>query len=166
MARIRTIKPEFFTSPDVCALGVAARLTFVGLWTICDDHGRCPADARVIKGALWPLDDDVGAADVEDHLAELEKRDMIARYSAGGRAYLCVRAWDRHQRPTHRGRPKYPAPPYQDEEERLGPSLFDQDAGDSPEHSGGLPEGSGEVPEGSGKPPPGTGNREQGTREN
>lgn len=40
MAKIRSIKPDFFTSEDVSALPLRARLTWIGLWTHCDDHGR------------------------------------------------------------------------------------------------------------------------------
>ena len=40
MARIRTIKPEFFTSDDICALSPRARLLYVGLWCEADREGR------------------------------------------------------------------------------------------------------------------------------
>ena len=40
MARIRTIKPEFFTSDDICALSPLARLLYVGLWCEADREGR------------------------------------------------------------------------------------------------------------------------------
>jgi len=40
MARIRTIKPSFFTSLTIADLGLAERLTFIGLWTHVDDEGE------------------------------------------------------------------------------------------------------------------------------
>ena len=40
MARIRTIKPEFFTSDDICALSPRARLLYIGLWCEADREGR------------------------------------------------------------------------------------------------------------------------------
>ena len=40
MARIRTIKPEFFTSEDIVALSPLARLLFIALWCEADREGR------------------------------------------------------------------------------------------------------------------------------
>lgn len=37
MPRIRTIKPEYWTSEQVLDLSIPARLAFIGLWNFCDD---------------------------------------------------------------------------------------------------------------------------------
>jgi hypothetical protein len=97
MARIRTIKPDFFSSLTIAALPLEARLTFIGLWTHVDDEGRCVDDARLVKAALWPLDDRT-AANVETDLQALSEASLITRYTVDGRAYLQVRGWDEHQR--------------------------------------------------------------------
>ena len=39
MARIRTIKPEFWTDEKVVTLPFEARLLFIGMWNFCDDEG-------------------------------------------------------------------------------------------------------------------------------
>jgi hypothetical protein len=39
MAKIRGIKPEFWTDDSLVELSVAARLFFIGLWTFSDDNG-------------------------------------------------------------------------------------------------------------------------------
>jgi len=39
MARIRTIKPEFWTDGDMFKLSRDARLFYIGLWNFCDDNG-------------------------------------------------------------------------------------------------------------------------------
>lgn len=39
MARIRTIKPEFWTAEQVMELSRDARLLFIGMWNFCDDAG-------------------------------------------------------------------------------------------------------------------------------
>jgi hypothetical protein len=110
MARIRTVKPEFFTSLTVAGLSVEARLTFIGLWTHVDDQGRCVDDPRLIKAAVWPLDDRI-SSDVERDLKELTESSLILRYKVGERSYLCVRAWDEHQRINRPTKSKLPAPP-------------------------------------------------------
>lgn len=110
MARIRTIKPEFFTSLTVAGLPVEARLTFVGLWTHVDDEGRCVDDARLVKAAVWPLDDRL-SADVEQDLRALSESSLILRYKVGGRSYLAVRSWCEHQRINRPTKSKLPPPP-------------------------------------------------------
>lgn len=110
MARIRTIKPSFFASEDVSALPLRARLTWIGLWTHCDDQGRCKDNVRLIKAAVWPLDD-VSLRDVEEDLDTLAGAGRIVRYESDGQRCLAVVNWDAHQvinRPTAS---KLPAPP-------------------------------------------------------
>lgn len=96
MPRIRTIKPSFFRSEDVAALPLRARLTWIGLWTHCDDQGRTKDNARLIKGDIWPLDD-VSLADIEEDLETLAAHERIVRYRVGGRRYLEIVNWHDHQ---------------------------------------------------------------------
>ncbi len=110
MARIRTIKPEFFTSLTVASLSLEARLTFIGLWTHVDDEGRCVDDARLIKAAVWPLDDRL-AGDVELDLKALTESSLILRYKVGERSFLAVRTWREHQRINRPTPSRIPPPP-------------------------------------------------------
>lgn len=100
MARMRTLKPEAFSSETLSLAPVVARWTFAGLWTYVDDEGRGKADPRLIKAALWPLDDDVTADEVAEHLDILEKLDLLCRYECAGRRYLHVVNFHEHQRPN------------------------------------------------------------------
>jgi hypothetical protein len=109
MARIRTIKPEFFTSLTIADLPLTARLTFIGLWTHVDDAGRCIDDARLIKAALWPLDDRT-AADIENDLKELTESSLITRYTLNRKRYLAITNWSEHQRINRPSPSKLPAP--------------------------------------------------------
>lgn len=110
MPRIRSIKPEFFASEDVSALPLRARLTWIGLWTQCDDHGRTKDQARIIKGAIWPLDD-VSLRHIEEDLMALEDAGRIVRYEFDRARFLAVVNWHYHQKPNRVGKPKHPAPP-------------------------------------------------------
>lgn len=110
MARMRTIKPGFFTSEDVSALPFRARLTWIGLWTHCDDHGRTKELVKLIKAAVWPLDD-VSLRDVEDDLAALEQGGAIVRYQVSGSRFVAVQNWHFHQKPNRPTESKIPAPP-------------------------------------------------------
>lgn len=110
MARIRTIKPDFFTSDTVSALPLRARLTWIGLWTHCDDYGRCRDNVKLIKAAVWPQDD-VSIKDIEADLNTLADRRVILRYTVDDKNYLVVTNWDEHQRVHHPSQSKIPPPP-------------------------------------------------------
>jgi hypothetical protein len=96
MARIRSIKPSFFRSEDVSALPLRARLTWIGLWTQCDDAGRAKDNARLIKADIWPLDS-VTLRDIEEDLETLAGHGRIVRYEVDGRRYLEIVNWGDHQ---------------------------------------------------------------------
>lgn len=110
MPRIRSIKPNFFKSEDVSSLPFRARLTWVGLWTQCDDHGRYKDSVRLIKGDIWPLDD-VSLRDIEEDLSILEEQRRLVRYEVDGKRYLAIVNWHAHQAINRPGKPKHPAPP-------------------------------------------------------
>lgn len=108
VARIRTIKPEFFTSLTIDRLSLTAQRTFVGLWTYCDDEGRGLDDARLVKAAIWPLRDKHTASKVERDLRELAKNDLIIRYTVRDTHLLQVRAWNEHQKINKPSKSKHP----------------------------------------------------------
>ena len=115
MARIRTIKPEFFTSSQVADCSPTARLLFVGLWVFSDDAGVHPADFRQIKMEVFP-GDTCASEDVAGWCAELEKAGLLDRFESDGKQYLHITGW-RHQKiekPTY----KHPAPPKQQDPRR------------------------------------------------
>jgi len=56
MARIRTIKPQFWTDEKIGNLPMGARLLFIGLWNLADDEGIVLWNAAYIKGQLFPYD--------------------------------------------------------------------------------------------------------------
>lgn len=57
MSRIRTIKPQFFTSEDIVALTPLARLLYIGLWCEADREGRMHWKPRTFKMRYLPADD-------------------------------------------------------------------------------------------------------------
>ena len=110
MPRIRSIKPSFFQSDDVSALPLRARLTWIGLWTHCDDAGRTKDHTRLIKAAIWPLDN-VSLADIEEDLETLADHGRIVRYEVGGQRYLEITNWSVHQAINRPTPSRIPAPP-------------------------------------------------------
>ena len=110
MARIRTIKPEFWTSEQVMECSTTSRLLFIGLWNFCDDAGNHPAAYRTLKAEVFPADD-FTALQVEALVSELIAAGLIEEYEADGKKYWHVTGWH-HQRiekpnfkhPTHENR--------------------------------------------------------------
>lgn len=101
MARIRTIKPEFWTSEQVLECSPIARLLFIGMWNFCDDGGNTVDSERTLKAQVFPADD-ISASDVRRLLDELSSNGLIVKYSNENKDFLHVTGW-KHQkidRPT------------------------------------------------------------------
>lgn len=90
MARIRTIKPEFFTSDDVCALSPLARLLYIGLWCEADREGRMVWAPRAFKRRYLPEDD----CDIEAVCEELRDAGLVVTY---GDTLAHVPTFSKHQ---------------------------------------------------------------------
>ena len=107
MARIRTVKPEFWTSEQILELSTTARLLFIGMWNFCDDGGVHVASPKRLKAEVFPADD-FTTEDVRRLIGELVANDLVIEFSAGGRRFWKVTGW-KHQK-IDRPNPKYPQP--------------------------------------------------------
>jgi hypothetical protein len=108
MARIRSIKPEFWTSAQVLECSANARLLFIGLWNFADDAGRHPDSPKQAKAEVYPADD-LTLDDVAKMLDELERVGLITRYMVDGVGYFKITGW-KHQRIDKPQPAKYPEP--------------------------------------------------------
>lgn len=108
--RIRSIKPEFWTSEDVAALTWPTRLLFIGLWSYVDDNGVGRDNPKLIKADLFPLEDDPREtlATVSRGLQELSEGGQITRYTVARKDFLCINAWSSHQRIDKPNKARYP----------------------------------------------------------
>jgi hypothetical protein len=113
MSRIRTIKPDFWSSEQVMACSRSSRLLFIGLWNFCDDAGRHVDSAKTIKAQLFPGDDDIDSSSVRGMIDELSSNGLLQKYEVDGRAYLQVTGWD-HQRIDKPRPSKLPGPKFDD----------------------------------------------------
>jgi hypothetical protein len=97
MARIRTIKPEIWMSPQVMNLSHGARLLFVGLITQADDAGRGSADPRKLKAAIFG-GDDITSTDVRRWLDECSSQGLAVFYMSEKHGVLYqLPSWKSHQ---------------------------------------------------------------------
>lgn len=113
MSRIRTIKPEFPEDEILGRCSRDARLLFLLLFTLADDHGRFRASGAYLKGRLYPYDEDLPAATVGAWLDELKENDRVATWEIGSQLYGALSNWSRHQRVDNAGHTRIPDPPQQ-----------------------------------------------------
>ena len=79
MARIRTIKPEFFTSEDIVSLSPLARLLYQATWCEADKEGRMVWKPRTFKLRYFPADD----CDIFALCQELVDAGLVVLYGEG-----------------------------------------------------------------------------------
>ncbi|MGM9454748.1 hypothetical protein ACTAZI_15600 [Legionella bozemanae] len=108
MSRIRTIKPELWTSEQVSSCSLQARLLFIGMWNFCDDNGVHHASCKRLKMEVFP-GDNFTEKNISDWIKELIQNRLVMEYEKEGKSYWIVTGWKKHQRierPTYR----YPLP--------------------------------------------------------
>lgn len=93
MARIRTIKPEFFSSDDICSLTPLARLFYVSLWCESDREGRLEWKPSTFKLRYFPADQ----IDINDLACELESKGLIIVYEVEGKQWAEIPTFTEHQ---------------------------------------------------------------------
>ena len=111
MARIRTIKPEFWESEKVGSLTVGARLNFVGLISLSDDEGRGRGNLSYLLRRLHPYSTDVNLESMKIAAEELEKSGLVKFYKSGGSNYYFLPGWRKNQRLEKPNPSEFPAPP-------------------------------------------------------
>ena len=108
MARIRSIKPEFFAHEELAELPALTRLAFIGLWGHADREGRLEDRPKRLKVAVLPYDD----VDFDALLQELHNKEFIKRYEANGIRLIHIPALPKHQKFHVKEVPStLPAPP-------------------------------------------------------
>jgi len=108
MARIRTIKPDFWTSEQIVECSRDARLMFIGMWNFADDGGVLPSSPKGIKMKIFPGEDDIDSATIRRMLDELSSNGLIVEYERDEKRYIKIEGWQ-HQR-IDRPNFRYPQP--------------------------------------------------------
>ena len=151
MARIRSIKPEFWRSPSTAAASPLARLLYIAMWNWCDDYGVGEWTPRELLGFAFPHDDEVTNAEFQCLCTEVATCFGTVFYVIDGRRFYYIPAWDKHQKNERRAVGKYPLPD--------DPNAYpDQAFSETAEKRGSSVHSHGDTASG-------TGNREQGNRE-
>lgn len=97
VGRIRTVKPELFTHPELyqaeVETGLPLRLAYIGLWTVADREGRFKWKPETIELAVLPYD----KIDFPRVLDALVTRGYLVHYASGGKEYGYLPTFKLHQ---------------------------------------------------------------------
>lgn len=97
MARIRTIKPEFWTNEELAETSEPARLLAIGLLNHSDDEGYFKAHKSLIKAVVFPLTEP--SLSIHECLRQLSNVGYIRLFTGkDGKEYGKVINFDIHQR--------------------------------------------------------------------
>jgi hypothetical protein len=96
MARIRTIKPEFWTDEAIVKLPFEARLLFIGMWNFADDSGALDYSPDRIRLQILP---DESNCDITGLIDLLVAAGLIDYWvNEEGTQAITVRNWLKHQK--------------------------------------------------------------------
>lgn len=107
MARIRTVKPEFWTDEKIVECSLASRLLFIGLFNFADDKGCMERSPKRIKMQVFPAD----TIECEPLIMELITHGLLTEYSVNGNQYLYIPGFLKHQKINRPSKSAIPLPP-------------------------------------------------------
>jgi hypothetical protein len=111
VARIRTIKPEFWQDEKLAPLEPLTRLVFLGLISMSDDAGRLLDSVKMIDAFIFPETDDSS----RESLEILTRLSRIMRYtSPSGQKLIQIVNWTSHQKVNNPNKYVLPPPTSQD----------------------------------------------------
>lgn len=93
MARIRTIKPDFFTSEDIVGISPLARLLYIATWLEADREGRFVWRPKTLKLRYLPGDQ----CDIEMLADELVSAGLVVTYEINGQTFAEIPTFAKHQ---------------------------------------------------------------------
>jgi hypothetical protein len=110
MARIRTVKPEFWADEKLGQISRDARLLFIGFWNLSDDFGVCKGHLSWIKSQLFPYDD-LSMRKFQNWVNELLDHKFILPFNENGEKFFYIRHFTSHQVINRPSKQRNPSPP-------------------------------------------------------
>jgi hypothetical protein len=100
MARIRTIKPEFWQHEELSALPEATHMLAAALLNFADDQGFFKANPGLVRAACFPLREP--SVSIPESLRSLQEIGYVQiGKGEDGKEYGRVVSFDEHQRVSH-----------------------------------------------------------------
>ncbi len=105
----RIIKESICRSDSIDSLSWFEEVLFYRLIVVCDDYGRFDGRPAIIKGACFPLKEDITKKHISAAIEKLSTVGLVRGYEVQGRSYLQLTTWNCHQQ-IRAKKSKYPAP--------------------------------------------------------
>lgn len=123
----RIIKESICTSDSLAQLSWFEQVLFIRLIVLADDYGCYDGRTAIIKGHGFPLES-VTEKQIADGLSKLGTAGIVNLYTVGGKPYLQLESWSKHQR-IRDSKHKYPPPEERDLPQAAGEGgKLEQDA--------------------------------------
>ena len=97
MARIRTIKPDFWEDEKIGKLPIPCRLFFIGCWNFADDFGVIKGNAVLLKSQIFPYDENLRASEIKKWIDALVDAQMLIPIIHAEESYYYIRTFRSHQ---------------------------------------------------------------------
>lgn len=97
MARIRTIKPEFWEDEKIGKLPIPCRLFFIGCWNFADDFGVIKGNAALLKSQIFPYDENLRVSEIKKWIDALVDARMLVPIIHVEESYYFIRTFRSHQ---------------------------------------------------------------------
>lgn len=95
MARMRSLRPDYFLREDMADVSLAAHFLLAGLQVLADRDGRLLDRPRTIKAQVFPFRE----VDIEAAMGELVRARAVSRYEVDGRRIIALLTWEDDQSP-------------------------------------------------------------------
>lgn len=104
----RILKESICTSDNLDRLTAFQETFFYRLIVNCDDFGRMDARPKILASRLFPLRS-IREEQISDALRALTSAELVTLYNVGGKPFLQMNTWERHQQIRAR-KSRFPAP--------------------------------------------------------
>lgn len=97
MARIRTIKPDYWEDEKVGKLPIPCRLLFIGCWNFADDFGIIKGSPTLLKSQIFPYDENLRVSEIKKWIDALVDARMLVPIIHAEESYYLIRTFRSHQ---------------------------------------------------------------------
>ena len=97
MARVRTIKHEFWEDEKIGKLPIPCRLFFIGCWNFAYDFGVIKGNAALLKSQIFPYDENLRVSEIKKWIDSLVDARMLVPIIHAEESYYFIRTFRSHQ---------------------------------------------------------------------
>lgn len=107
MARIRTIKPEFWSDEKTGKLSAFATKLFLGMLTFSDDYGVIEFNSSQLRARIFPYNNGSLTKRIEAIIHQ-ELSVLVRQFVYNDKKFLQITNFSKHQRIDHPGKTTVP----------------------------------------------------------